>query len=337
MYKVKEISDTKSDKMVKFWSSLEQQLRLGRPVILLYVLHSEGSSPGRQGFKMQVGVNHWMMGSIGGGAMEFKLVELARSLIGKGRFSPFAKKQIHRSNEAYDRSGMICSGQQVACFYYLDQSDLDWIAKVNIAIVSQERPVLRFSHQGVELAAGNWEEAKMVSNQQYDLQVLKETEWSLLEQIGYKPYIYIIGAGHVSLALSSLMQQLGFYVKLLDDRQQLNTMLHNDTADEKINVDYEKIAEQITESNPYVALMSFGYRTDKQIIRRLLGKEMAYFGVLGSKAKMEKLLLELKEEGLDEKWLNSISTPIGLPIKSRTPMEIAVSIAAEIIAIKNRD
>ncbi|HKX83448.1 MAG TPA: XdhC family protein, partial [Pyrinomonadaceae bacterium] len=69
---------------------------------------------------------------------------------------------------------------------------------------------------------------------------------------------------------------------------------------------------------------------------QLIRKDFKYFGVLGSKAKMATLMKELRSEGYDEEKLKKIHTPIGLPINSRTPEEIAVSIAAEIIAVKNR-
>ena len=66
-----------------------------------------------------------------------------------------------------------------------------------------------------------------------------------------------------------------------------------------------------------------------------MNKEFKYFGVLGSKAKMATLMKELKADGYDNEKLKRIHTPIGLPINSRTPEEIAVSIAAEMIAVKN--
>ena len=81
--------------------------------------------------------------------------------------------------------------------------------------------------------------------------------------------------------------------------------------------------------------MTIGYRFDEIVIRRLLGREFAYFGVLGSRAKMTSLLRGLAAEGFDTEELARLRTPAGFPINSRTPEEIAVSIAAEIIAVKN--
>ena len=71
------------------------------------------------------------------------------------------------------------------------------------------------------------------------------------------------------------------------------------------------------------------------VIRQLIDHDVRYFGVLGSKAKMAALMKELREEGYPAEKLARIRTPIGLPINSRTPEEIAVSIAAEVISVKN--
>ncbi len=81
--------------------------------------------------------------------------------------------------------------------------------------------------------------------------------------------------------------------------------------------------------------MTVGYKFDEIVIRGLLDKDFKYFGVLGSKAKMATLFKNLTKEGFSKEKLNKIHTPIGLPINSRTPEEIAVSITAEIIAVKN--
>jgi xanthine dehydrogenase accessory factor len=84
-----------------------------------------------------------------------------------------------------------------------------------------------------------------------------------------------------------------------------------------------------------VVVMTVGYQTDAAVIRKLIDKDFKYFGVLGSKAKMAALLRELKNDGFAAEKLNRIRTPVGIEINSRTPEEIAVSIAAEIIAVKN--
>jgi xanthine dehydrogenase accessory factor len=81
--------------------------------------------------------------------------------------------------------------------------------------------------------------------------------------------------------------------------------------------------------------MTVGYKSDEIVMRKLIERDFKYFGVLGSRAKMATLLRQLKNEGFAAEKLNRIRTPVGIEINSRTSEEIAVSIAAEIIQVKN--
>ena len=141
----------------------------------------------------------------------------------------------------------------------------------------------------------------------------------------------------VRLRLSELMSKMDFHISLFDDRETLNTLAKNEFVHNKqIIKTYENIGEFVKGgNNVYVVVMTLGYKFDEIVIRALFDKEFKYFGVLGSKAKMKTLLRNLEKEGFDKEKLAQIRTPIGLPISSRTPEEIAVSIAAEIIAVKN--
>jgi len=130
---------------------------------------------------------------------------------------------------------------------------------------------------------------------------------------------------------------MDFYIRVYDDRADLKTMVENDAAHEKYSIsNYEHIVNSIPEgTNEYIVIMTFGYRSDDIVIRGLLGKNYRYVGVLGSQTKINKLFDEYSREGISEHWLQQIHTPIGLDIHSQTPEEIAVSIAAEIIKVKN--
>ena len=83
-----------------------------KPCMLLLVAESHGSSPGRQGFKMAVAKDGEMMGSIGGGIMEHKLVALAIDLLKKGSEDVLCKQQVHNKTTKQNQSGLICSGEQ---------------------------------------------------------------------------------------------------------------------------------------------------------------------------------------------------------------------------------
>ena len=157
------------------------------------------------------------------------------------------------------------------------------------------------------------------------------------EKLGFKNKLSIVGGGHCALALSELMSKMDFFVEVFDDRAGLNTLEENEFAHSKqIVASYEAIGDFICSgANHFVVVMTLGYKSDEVVIRKLLDKDFKYFGVLGSKAKVRTLFKNLESEGFDKEKLNKIRAPVGLQINSRTPVEIAVSIAAEIIAVKN--
>jgi xanthine dehydrogenase accessory factor len=166
---------------------------------------------------------------------------------------------------------------------------------------------------------------------------IQNPKFQYTERLGLENELYIIGGGHCALALSELMSRMDFYISLFDDRPELNTIDKNRFAHRIQIVDnYDDIATHVPGGpSSYVVVMTLGYASDELVIRALIDKEFKYFGVLGSNAKMSIMLRKLLKEGLPADKLGRIRTPIGLPIRSRTPEEIAVSIAAEIISVKN--
>jgi xanthine dehydrogenase accessory factor len=81
--------------------------------------------------------------------------------------------------------------------------------------------------------------------------------------------------------------------------------------------------------------MTYGHNHDRLALEQLLDKDLAYLGVLGSKAKIRQMFAAMKKDGIPESVLERIRAPVGISIGSHTPEEIAVSIAAEIVAVRN--
>ena len=164
------------------------------------------------------------------------------------------------------------------------------------------------------------------------------TTWHYLERLHHQPVAHIFGGGHVGLALSEVLHFLGFYIKIYDDREGLNTLEENHFAHEKHIIAYEQ-ADEMVQSDPsdYAVIMTTGYRQDKLIFRQLLTREWYYIGMLGSDKKIQTLRGELAAEGFDPACWGKVFAPIGVPVFSKTAREIAVSIAAEMIREKNRD
>ena len=222
------------------WQDILEDLKANKKVALLYVLQSEGSSPGRRGFKMKVNQAGEMRGSVGGGFMEHKLVELAKSKLGQ-KARPFIRQQIHRKDTERDQSGMICSGSQTVAFYFLSHADQGTIESIITCLQDGNTGMLNLSEHDISFNPGNTNQPKSLSF------VKGGASWNYQEQLGLKPRLYIIGGGHVSLALSQTMRQLGFYVIIYDDRQELNTLEQNKHAHETRVIDYGKIAAHVEE------------------------------------------------------------------------------------------
>ena len=312
------------------WQFIYNNLQQHVGVILLYVLDSKGSSPGRQGFFMAVNEHGEMSGSIGGGIMEYKFVELAKTKLQQDIQERSVHHQFHDKMAAKNQSGMICSGEQTIFIYTLQQKDAVHIAAVIKALQKNENGTLQLSQEGIMFC-------NVVVAVNYVYEIRGEEDFLFEEKIGYHNHLYIIGGGHCSLAFSRLMSTMDFYIHLYDERQGLNTLAENNFVNEKIVVNnYEALAELIPSGqNNYVVIMTFGYRTDETALKALLYKDLAYIGLLGSKTKIEKMFTDLLQEGVSQDVLNKIHAPIGIPVKSQTPEEIAVSIAAEIIKVKN--
>ena len=332
------------NKELEIWQFAAEKLARGETVMLLTVAQSSGSSPGRQGFKMMV-AGDALTGSIGGGVMEVALVELAK---GKGQKAKGKNKteipnpesqiveQVHRENAPHS-SGMICSGRQTVIFFELNPSHLKEVEKIISALKNQRFCRLRISNLKFEISNSPGLVPDGAQNADFRFSRAGENEFIYEEKLGFKNKLFIVGGGHCALALSEIMSKMDFHISLFDDRADLNTLLKNDFVHEKKIIEsYEKIGDFIPSgANIYVVVMTLGYKFDEIVIRKLFDKSFKYFGVLGSRAKMKTLLKALEKEGFNKEKLARIRTPVGLKIGSRTPIEIAVSIAAEIIRVKN--
>ena len=110
-------------KQLPAWQLIQSSLQQKIAVMLLYVLQSKGSSPGRQGFMMAVNVNGEMSGSLGGGIMEQKFVELAKVKLKQTAEEVSVHHQLHDKQAAKNQSGMICSGEQTIFLYTVHVKD----------------------------------------------------------------------------------------------------------------------------------------------------------------------------------------------------------------------
>jgi xanthine dehydrogenase accessory factor len=316
---------------IQFWEYVHECLQADEPVLLLLVVESGGSSPGKPGFKMVVTVDGRIYGTIGGGIMERDLVEKAGKLLSRGTGRPQLLKLLHHEDGAGKRSGMICSGWQRLALLHLAGGDSDAVDSLIFALKRNRPGRLKFSPQGMEFQPLKKPAAAIAFT------FKSVDDWMYQEEAGQRPTVTIIGGGHVGLALSRVMADLNFHIMVLDDRARLATMAANTYAQEKQVVNYKSIGKHVSEGNQnYVVIMTFGHKADELVLKQLAGEKLRYLGLLGSPAKIAQIFARLKKKGIGAASLKKVHAPIGLPINSHTPEEIAVSIAAEIIQVKNQ-
>ena len=316
--------------MKETWRFIQAKLQSNKKLILLLVIDNDGSSPGQPGFKMVVADDGTMIGSIGGGQTEYRLVEKAKKELGKENPQISLKKEVHRPDANTDRSGMICSGEQWIAFYPLSATSSEIIDSINISIEKEEKGIIHYNQNGFTFNAGETEHHK------HQNPVTSQVEWQYNEVICKKNHLFIFGAGHVGLALSDIATRLDFVVHIFDNRKGLNTMNLNKSARFKEVIDYKETSKHVPDGdNIYVVIMTFGHKSDEDVLRQFLSKKIKYLGMMGSSKKVSAIFKNLENGGFTKGILQQVHAPIGLEIASQTPDEIAISVIAEMIAAKN--
>lgn len=160
----------------------------------------------------------------------------------------------------------------------------------------------------------------------------------LFERCIPRPRLLIFGGGHVGQALSRMAAASDlFQVTVVDDRSEFASQEKHPAADEVILTDrqfLESVPE--TDSRTFITVITRCHATDMLLVQRYLERPRAYLGLIGSGPKVRQFKKELIEAGVTEKSLEGLYAPIGIPIGGKDPSEVAISILAEIIQVKNQ-
>ena len=268
-------------------------------------------------------------GTIGGGNVEHTLYQEALYMLKNGYKEAKIVKKVHQDDGADESSGMICSGEQQIMFYPLFENNLPMVSEIIEGLNSYDRKQIEFLPDKIIL------KDKPVDGKDNGFSV-NVRDWSYKENLYKLTDVYIFGAGHVCLALSETLSRLGFYITIVDDRPDLDLLKKNHYAHNKITMDYDEIADKISgDNNAYYIIMTHSHSADSKVLAQLIKKEHKYLGMMGSPVKVKEIYEELQEQGISESELKKIHAPIGVSINSKTPEEISISIAAELIKERN--
>lgn len=162
-------------------------------------------------------------------------------------------------------------------------------------------------------------------------------EKAYMELLVQKYNVVICGAGHISMPIINMCKLLDLPVTVIDDRISFANNARDTGADFVICEPFDSALDQIEGDNgTFFVIVTRGHRYDQVCLQKIIQKESAYIGMIGSKVRVAKVLDYLEEEGINRKRLNEVYTPIGLKIGAETPAEIAVSIMAQLIEVKNK-
>ncbi len=326
-------------------NTLKDRLAAKEPTVLVTVVASSGSTPRGTGARMLVGDAGRILGTIGGGAVEYRSTQMAVEALGQKSSYTNAFKL---TKDDVANLGMICGGDVTVFFQYIGGEREDVLAVVETACEMCGRDedawlIIETTDEsdwgmGVYSRSFGFAGLKNCPNGLAGMlnAPLVKAEFEgrrfYAEQFVTAGRAIIFGCGHVAQELAPVLSHLGFRVVALDDRPQFANKELFPTVEYVGPVDFSRIADTIAvNENDYVCVMTRGHAFDTEVQKQVLRTAAGYVGVMGSihkKAAVQKLLLA---DGIPQKDIDRVCTPIGTAIKAQTPAELAISIAGEMI------
>jgi len=168
-----------------------------------------------------------------------------------------------------------------------------------------------------------------------ELDVDAGKERIFLESITPEPTLYLFGGGHVSLSIARIAASVGFRVVVIDDREAFANRDRFPMAAETLVLDMETAFDTLSVDDlSYIVAVTRGHQFDKPVVEEAVKTDAAYVGMIGSRRKIALMWKEFEAKGISRERLERVHAPIGLDIGSDSPEEIAVSVVAELIAVR---
>jgi xanthine dehydrogenase accessory factor len=281
----------------------------GEVVALCAVVRTQGSTPQDAGALMLVLRDGKTLGTLGGGCVEAEVRLRAQQLMAE----PQTRLLQFRLDQDYGwDDGLVCGGvMEIAVQIIASAADAAFSRKILDDVAAARTATLAIT-------------ARDEKNQTQRFEI----------QIPPTPRLIIAGAGHVGASLATLAAAIDFRVTVIDDRADYATTSRFPGATCIIGDIDRELGNCAIDSNTYVVIVTRGHKHDAQALTAVISSPATYLGLIGSKRKIWQILEELHQQGATAEQLTRVHAPIGLEIAAVTPAEIAVSIAAELIAIR---
>ena len=338
---------------------ITQRFASNTPFAVATIASSSGSTPRTAGSKMIVHENGDIAGTIGGGLIEARVIQSAVSLIQEGRV---VLETFQLNSTAADSMDMICGGDLtvfIETFHPGQPAGALYSAAVE-KIRDGEKCLLVSELSGPDR---NLDVRKTVVHENGESQgswTLPETldsgfltSWFrhkapfitefgdrrlIVEPLCAGAKVFIFGAGHVSRQLAKITAMIDFQTSIIDDREEFaNRERFASAHDIRVSPDcFTRFTDLAIDRDSYIVIVTRGHRHDQTVLEQALKTDACYIGMIGSRGKRDVIYRNLKGKGVDQKAIDRVHSPVGLDIAAETPEEIAVSIAAELIRVRNR-
>ena len=314
------------------WAYAHDRLSAGERVALLTVVEASPGSPGQPGFALALTSSGDAVGTIGGGAMELALVRDYAARLDGSDVVRELRTLVHTLDARHgDPSGLQCGGSQTVCAVSLDPADLPAVAAIRSALADRRPATIVLSDAGLSCVAGD-------ATGGLGLRRASEASWRFTDRVGPEHAVLIVGGGHVGSALARLLATLDLDVVVADERANLAMLSDGgDLGYRAVIAPLATLAALVpSPESTFAVVMTSAADADAVALRALLPLRLRYLGLMGAKRKVAVILGALTGAEREEFLLQGVRAPAGLEIGSHSPEEIAVSVAAEIIAFRNR-
>jgi xanthine dehydrogenase accessory factor len=325
----------------------------GGSAALATVISVKGSTPRAEGSRMLIRADGSIIGSIGGGCVEASVWQAAKKTIDTQAAQILDYDLTGRSDTP---EGLICGGKMQVFIEPLQASgevftellrrtiegEVCSLATVISSLILQPEPGRRLllTEDGSLLGSlddGGFDTAVREAGRE----VLEKRKPALIscgavkvfvEPVFPEPALYIFGAGHIGFALSKIARLTGFKVVVIDDRPAYaNKDRFPDAEEFYVEDPAEAVSHFKFNKTSYIVIACRGHLEDQRVLAEVLKTPAGYIGMIGSRKKAKTVFVNLTNQGVAAEAFKRIHSPIGLPIATETPEEIAVSIMAEII------
>lgn len=290
--------------------------------VLATIVNVVGSSYRKAGVQMLIDENFKTTGNISGGCIEKEVIRQSQNVLSTN-FSRIVK---------YDgRYKLGCNG---IIYILIEQfnPDKELIAKLDNCIELRQSISIRTTYAKQEISDSSFKSQFFLS-QNNELHTLnKDNRLSFERVIAPLKRLYILGVEHDAEKLCHLASFLGWEVTIISSFDCNSQKFEFPDAKHLLKIQSENLDLSLFDENSAIILMTHNYAKDLRYLSKIINSEVSYIGILGSVDRREQLLNELinTNNSIEEYHFDKIHGPVGLPIGSETPEEIALSIMAEI-------